>query len=116
MGLTYITADIKGPDAKSKRVRFLVDSGTAYTVLPPTTWKSLGLKPKRVEEFNLADGRRVRRKVSECHFRLGRREGHTPVILGEPGDSALLGVISLGNLGLVLDPFQRKLLKMKGRM
>jgi hypothetical protein len=31
------------------------------------------------------------------------------VILGEPGDEALLGVVTLENLGLVLHPFSRTL-------
>ena len=36
-------------------------------------------------------------------------EGHTPVILGEPGDEGLLGVVTLEILGLVLNPFNRTL-------
>jgi hypothetical protein len=40
-------------------------------------------------------------------------DGHSPVILGEPGDSALLGVVTLENLGLVFNPFTRTLHPMK---
>ena len=40
-------------------------------------------------------------------------EGHTPVILGEPGDEALLGVVTLEILGLVLDSFKRTLRPMR---
>jgi clan AA aspartic protease len=116
MGLTYVNARLEGPNARVQRLRFLVDSGTGYCVLPPGAWKKLGLKPKRVEYFNLADGTPVRRQVSECLIRLGEREGHTPVILGETGDCALMGVITLEVLGLVLDPFRRKLLKMRHRL
>ena len=36
--------------------------------------------------------------------------------LGEPGDEPLLGVITLENLGLVLDPFKRELRPMKLRL
>jgi len=35
------------------------------------------------------------------------------VILGEPGDEALLGVMTLGILGLVLHPFKRTLEPMR---
>jgi hypothetical protein len=35
------------------------------------------------------------------------------VILGEPGDEPLLGVITLEELGLVLNPFNRTLQPMK---
>jgi len=34
-------------------------------------------------------------------------EGHTPVVLGEADDHALLGVITLKILGLVFNPFKR---------
>ncbi|MBZ5568656.1 MAG: hypothetical protein LAN64_12480 [Acidobacteriia bacterium] len=42
-----------------------------------------------------------------------RGEGHTPVILGEPGDQALLGAVTLEILGLVLHPFKRTLEPMR---
>ncbi len=35
------------------------------------------------------------------------------VILGEPGDEALLGTVTLENLGLVLNPFTRTLQPMR---
>jgi hypothetical protein len=67
-------------------------------------------------EFTLADGTTIDRKISECHIALNGEDGHTPVILGEPGDHALLGVITLENLGLVFDPFKRELRPMKLRL
>ncbi len=36
-------------------------------------------------------------------------EDYTPVVLGEPGDEALLGVVTLEILGLVFHPFSRTL-------
>ncbi|MBM4352054.1 MAG: aspartyl protease, partial [Deltaproteobacteria bacterium] len=61
----------------------------------------------------LADGTTVERQVSECHLSLPQGEGHTPVILGQPGDEPLLGAVTLEVLGLVLNPFQRKLQPMR---
>ena len=43
----------------------------------------------------------------------GEVEGHTPVILGEESDEALLGVVTLEILGLVFNPFNRTLQPMK---
>jgi hypothetical protein len=40
-------------------------------------------------------------------------EGHTPVVLGHPGDEPLLGVVTLEELGLVLNPFNRRLQPMR---
>ena len=37
------------------------------------------------------------------------QRGAAPVIFGEPGDSNLLGVVTLEALGYVLDPLKREL-------
>lgn len=113
MGITYIEGVVTGPTGKRATVRFLVDSGATYTLLPEKVWKEIGLVPKRSVTFVLADGTTVERKVSECHISLPQGEGHTPVILGEPKDEALLGVVTLEILGLVLNPFTRELQPMR---
>ena len=59
------------------------------------------------------DGTTIERRISECHIALPQGDGHTPVILGEKSDEALLGVTTLGNLGLVLNPFTRTLQPMR---
>lgn len=109
MGIIYIEGKVTGPNDKEVIVRFLVDSGATYTLLPYDTWQKIGLLPKRSVTFTLADGTTLKRKVSECHIALHEGEGHTPVILGEPGDKALLGVVTLEILGLKLNPFSRTL-------
>lgn len=113
MGVTYIEGTLTGPTGKQATVRFLVDSGASYTLVPAEQCRLLELQPKRTLSFTLADGTTVERRVSECHIALPQGEGHTPVILGEPGDEALLGVITLEELGLVLNPFTRQLQPMR---
>ena len=113
MGVTYIEGTITGINDKQATVRFLVDSGASYTLLPYGDWQKIGLSAKRSVTFTLVDGTTVERKVSECHISLPEGEGHTPVILGEPGDEALLGVVTLEILGLVLNPFNRTLQPMR---
>ena len=55
----------------------------------------------------------VERAVSETYVILPQGEAHTPVILGEEGDEALLGTVTLEILGLVLNPFDRTLNPMR---
>jgi clan AA aspartic protease len=113
MGLSYIQGTVQGPGGV-RAVRFLIDSGAVYSLLPEDTWRSIGLAPKREMEFALADGTTIRRAVSECHISLQQGEAHTPVILGQPGDAEpLLGVVTLEILGLVFDPFHRTLHPMR---
>lgn len=114
MGLTYIKGEVKGTNGSEKRtVRFLVDSGAIYSLLAEEDWKALKLKPKRKASFELADGTSLERGISECHISLPQGDGHTPVILGEKGDQPLLGAVTLEILGLVPNPFQRKLQPMR---
>jgi len=90
---------VRGPLGE-ERVRFLIDSGITYSLLPEPVWKKIGLVPKREHTFVVADDRTINRKVSDCYI-LPEGEGHTPLILGEEGDEALLGVVTLEILGLV---------------
>ena len=113
MGVIYIEGVVTGPNGKQVTVRFLVDSGATYSLLPDGYWQGIELQPKRSVTFTLADGTPVERNVSECHIALPQGDGHTPVILGNPGDEALLGVVTLEVLGLVLNPFDRTLQPMR---
>ena len=58
----------------------------------------------------MADGTLMEREISNCVVRLVELgETPTPVVLGEAGDVALLGAVTLKELGLVLNPFSRTL-------
>ncbi len=109
MGLAFIEGTVTGPTGQSAYVRFLVDSGATYTLLPHSVWPALKLVPKRSITLTLADGTTISRHISECHIAFPEGEGHTPVILGEPDDEPLLGVVTLEELGLVLNPLTRTL-------
>ena len=41
------------------------------------------------------------------------RTATSPVVLGGPGDAALLGAVTLETLGLMLNPLSRELLPMR---
>jgi len=113
MGNTYIQGKVSGPKGKQAQVKFLVDSGATYSVLPQEVWQAIGLKPKRKMTFTLADGTSIERSISEVFMKLPQGEAHTPVVLGENGDHALLGVVTLKILGLVFNPFDRTLQPMR---
>lgn len=111
MGTTVVKLIFKNPKELSKTAEgdFLVDSGAHYTVLPKRFVKKLGLTPEYTQEFSLADGKIVKRPIGAVVVKLHGRELPIPVVLGETGDSALLGVTTLKTFGLMLDPFQRKI-------
>ncbi len=113
MGITYVDGQVKGSSGKQENVKFLVDSGATYSLLPKAVWETIGLKPKRKMPFTLTDGTTVERAISEAFITFPQGEAHTPVILGEEGDEALLGVVTLEILGLVFNPFNRTLHPMR---
>ena len=113
MGLVFVEGTVTGPTGKQAKLKFLVDSGATYTLLPKNIWRAIGLKPIDSVKCVLADGTEVERKVSECRIALPQGQRHTPVMLGEKSDEALLGVVTLEILGLILNPFTRTLQPMR---
>jgi len=113
MGLIKIEGTVTGPTGKQAALEFLVDSGAMYTLLPRKVWRAIGLKPMDSIKCSLADGTTVERKVSECRITLPQGERSTPVLLGEKGDEALLGTVTLEELRVVLNPFTRQLQPMR---
>jgi clan AA aspartic protease len=105
--LTYIEGTVRGPRGE-ERLTLLIDSGAKYSLLPERVWRKIGLAVERDQQFSLADGSTIARGVSECEISLPQGRCHTPVVLGHPQDpEALLGVVTLEQLGLVFDPFRR---------
>jgi clan AA aspartic protease len=94
-------------------VSFLIDSGAVYSLVPGPTLKKLGIRPHRQLDFPLADGTAITRRVGEAYFEFRGEGGAAPVIFGEKGDKPLLGTTTLESLGLVLDPFKRRLIPMR---
>jgi len=112
VGMIYMDGLVRGSRGEES-VRFILDTGTGFSLIPYEVWQRIGLEPARTEDFRLVDGSRMTRQVSECYITLPEGSAHTPVILGEPGDEALLGVVTLENIGQVFNPFTRKLQKMR---
>jgi clan AA aspartic protease len=115
MALTHVNGKVNraGRRQRPVAVRFLVDTGAVYTVLPKNVWRTLGLTGDRVAEFTLADGTTIRRDVSECRVQVEGQTATSPVVLGGPDDAPLLGAVTLETLGLMVNPLTRELLPMR---
>ncbi len=111
MGETHVQITVrKDAAAKSKiRVKCVVDTGADLTVLPRSVLAKLGVKPNRRETLRLANGATVERDIGRVFVEFSGRGEYSPVVFGEPGDSTLLGVLTLEVLGLGVDPLQREL-------
>jgi predicted aspartyl protease len=116
MGIMYVMGTVRRPDGSgpSRRIRFLVDTGAVYTVLPKDVCAALALSPKRSVDFTLADGTAITRGVSECEIDLG---GHAATSAGDPRrsgrGSAARRRHPLETLGMMVNPLSRRLLPMR---
>ena len=115
MGLTSQKLVVKeSHDARRKTaINFLIDSGAVYSLVPGPKLKKLGIRPHRKVDFSLADGTTITRQVGDAYFEFQGAGGAAPVIFGEAGDEPLLGATTLESIGLVLDPFKRRLIPMR---
>src|SRR5712692_9961485 len=93
MGLTHIEVVVANPGhpRKAAQLRFLVDSGAVYSVVPGSVLRRLGIKARTTRSFILADGSTIKRRVGQALFRFNGQEGASPVIFGQKDDSLLLG-------------------------
>ncbi len=92
----------------------LMDTGATYTWIPRNALESLGVVPKEERPFVLADGREVQYPVAWARIRIGAREQPTIVVFGHPGSEPILGVVTLEEFLLAVDPVSRRLIAVPG--
>ncbi len=115
MGMTEIRVRIVNltDSRRSADVDLVVDSGAIYSVVPAKVLRSIGIEPREVQTFALADGETARRSIGDVRYEIDRCSAAAPVIFGRRGDASLLGVVTLEALGLRLDPLRRTLRPLK---
>src|SRR2546426_6780795 len=118
MGITTINAKVFNTAELARRVDliFTVDSGAGYSLVPENILQELGIEPHTTKSFFLANGDKIQRKMGIAGFEYLGEITAAPVIFGEEGDAALMGVTTLEGFGFVLDPFRRELRPMSMRL
>ena len=51
MGMVHVDVEVSRDGGPGASVRFLVDSGAAYSVLPKPIWQGLALEPTRTMDY-----------------------------------------------------------------
>jgi predicted aspartyl protease len=92
----------------------MVDTGATYTWLPKDILDEIGIRPSRRMPFVMADGRQIQRDIGTVVVRIDDRQHPSPCIFGDPGSLALLGAVTLDELGLGPDPMNQKLIEITG--
>ena len=111
MGAVRVDIVVVNPrtGARSGDITALADTGATLTVVPGETLLRLGVRKLRTVSLVLADGRRAERDVGEAAVDVDGESVPCRVVFGESGDAVLLGLTALEQLGLAVDPVQRRL-------
>ena len=96
-----------------EELELIVDTGSTYTAVPRTTLERLGVPIQRSMESQTADGRITPIDVGQAIVRLEGFEFYTPVIFAEDNEPNLLGVVTLEQAGLGVDPVNGRLIPMR---
>ena len=105
---TIAVGDPHGQNFQTMEVE--VDTGSTYTALPRETLEELGVPVNRTAQSRLADGTLQTVELGQTTIRIEGREFITTVIFAEEGEPSLLGVITLEDALLAVDPVNNELI------
>ena len=95
-------------------VEALVDTGASHTWVAADILERLGVRPQFRREFLTADQRVIEREMSVAMARWNDQALPTLVVFGDEGSAALLGVVTLEEFSLGIDPVNQRLIPVRG--
>ena len=111
MGTVTITVEIGDPQGRDFRpVVMEVDTGSTHTAIPRQLLQDLGVRVDRRRPSRLADGSIQPVDEGETRIRIAGMEFTTMVIFAEENEPSLLGVITLEEAHLGVDPLNGELI------
>ena len=111
MGILKVTIAVGDSQGRQfEELDVTVDTGSTYTAVPRAMLQKLGIPVERSLPSETADGRIVPVDVGEATIRLEGLQFHTPVIFAEENEPSLLGVVSLEQAALGVDPLAGRLI------
>ena len=109
MAHVYTKVRLRGASAQHELQNLLVETGATFTVLPRELLEKVGAaKVPTKTRLELGDGRSVDAEVYAVVMMIEDREGATLAVTFE-GAKPVLGVRSLEDLGLKVDPLSGSL-------
>ena len=91
----------------------MVDTGPTYSFIPASMLRKLGIVPTRTMGFRLANGQEIDYEVGRVILRINGYSEITSVCFGQDENAPLIGVVTLEELGLAVDPIERRLIDLR---
>lgn len=106
MGYVKVKVKVRSiqPPKKEAELQLLAHTGAIYTIISSNQLKNLGVKPTGKRSFKTADGRVIQRQVGIAEIQIKDQITHSIIVFGEKEDIQVLGVTTLEELGLQVDP------------
>ncbi|MBI2878162.1 MAG: Retroviral aspartyl protease [Candidatus Rokubacteria bacterium] len=116
MGTFSVPASLANPQRPEPQVtlELLVNTGATWTMLPAEVVTRLGLTTTRQRTVTHASGERATYPAGQVGIQLNGEEVITVFLAGPPGCLALLGTVTLEELGLAPDPVRKTLVPVGG--
>ena len=110
MGTVKVTIAVGDPQGQVfEDLEVTVDTGSTFTAVPRELLQRLGVPVMHTARVELVDGSNAPVDIGEAVIRLEGRQFHTQVIFVEEGEPSLLGVVSLEQALLAVDPVAQRL-------
>jgi len=106
MGYVKVKAKVRSIQTPKEEaeIELLADTGAIYTIVSRGQLQSLGIKPTGKRRFKTANGRIIEREVGLTEVEIGGQITHSITVFGDEKDIQVLGVTTLEELGLQVDP------------
>jgi clan AA aspartic protease len=114
VGIFSVRIEIGDPQSlRFEPLDALVDRGSTNTAVPASVLRRLGVAPQYRQAFELADGSVVESDVGRTWVKVNGRQEFTQVVFAEESSEPLLGMITLEEMALGIDPMRRELVPVR---
>ena len=113
MGIFSVPAKVyrgfPGSDGAPAEIELMVDTGATFSVVPQDLLVRTGVKAIQQREFLTIDRKLLKRDLGYVGIEVAGCQVWSPVLFGEAGDFPVLGAVTMGIAGLVVDPERKRL-------
>ena len=111
MGAVQVTVTIRNPAEREREWSglFLVDTGATDNLVPRKYLEAIGIVPRGVRRYELADGSELRLDIGAAEIEFMGDFTAGVVIFGDDDAEPLLGVTALESVGIEVDPRNQSL-------
>jgi clan AA aspartic protease len=117
MGLTHVPARVEGFSRTGEPYEgtFLVDTGSIDCLVCATALVKAGIQEEGRDTYELASGELVEYAYGFARIRFLGCQAVTKVIFGPEGVEPILGVIALESAGIIVDPVNETLRRLRSK-